>query len=219
MKFSKRCFDIFFSFIGIIFLIPLFLVIALLIKVEDGGPVFFRQERIGYMRKPFRVWKFRTMVVNAERQGLKITVGHDPRITRVGGWLRKFKLDEFPQLFNVLRGEMSFVGPRPEVSFYVEQYDANQQKVLDLMPGITDIASIKFFNENDILGKAKNPEDVYVNQIVPEKIRLNIEYAARATLWSDFKVILTTILKIFSSAKGRREVTSNPKESGLYRNM
>lgn len=219
MKCSKRCFDIFFSLIGIIFLIPLFLVIALLIKVEDGGPVFFRQERIGYMRKPFRVWKFRTMIVNAERQGLKITVGHDPRITRVGGWLRKFKLDEFPQLFNVLRGEMSFVGPRPEVSFYVEQYDANQQKVLDLMPGITDIASIKFSNENDILGKAKNPEDVYVNQIVPEKIRLNIEYAARATLWSDFKVILTTILNIFASVKEPREVTSGSKESGLYRNM
>jgi len=196
MKGSKRIFDIFFTLIGFPFLLSLFFIIALLIKLEDGGPVFFIQKRIGYKGKPFLMWKFRTMVVDAEKKGNLITIGRDPRITRVGYFLRKFKLDEFPQLINVLKGEMSLVGPRPEVEKYVRLYTPEQKRVLDLIPGMTDPASIKYINENEILAQAEDPERVYIEKIMPEKIKLNIEYAETASCWSDFLVIVKTFLRI-----------------------
>lgn len=197
MRLSKRIFDLFWVLVCIPFLIPLFIVIPALIKLDDRGPVFFVQERIGYKGKPFKVWKFRTMVVDAEQKGNLITVGKDPRITRVGYFLRKFKLDELPQLFNVLKGDMSLVGPRPEVEKYVKLYTPEQRKVLDIMPGITDPASIKFSNENEILEQFEDPEKAYVEIIMPEKIRLNLEYAKQASCWKDFMVLLKTFFKIF----------------------
>jgi lipopolysaccharide/colanic/teichoic acid biosynthesis glycosyltransferase len=196
MKLEKRLFDIVASAIGLLVLWPVFLVIAVLIKLEDGGPVFYRQERIGYKGRPFKIWKFRTMVVNADKLGKPLTVGRDPRITRVGYWLRKFKLDELPQLLNVLLGEMSLVGPRPEVPQYVALYAPEQRKVLDLVPGITDPASIKFANEAELLAEASDPEKFYIEHIMPAKIRLNMEYASHATLWSDILVILKTLVRI-----------------------
>jgi len=196
MRLSKRLFDLFWTILGLIILWPLFLLIAVLIKLDDGGPVFYRQIRAGYKGKPFRVWKFRTMVVDADKMGRPLTVGRDPRITRVGKWLRKLKLDELPQLFNVLVGEMSLVGPRPEVFAYVERYSEKQREVLGLMPGITDPASIIFRNENEILAQANNPEQTYVKEIMPEKLRINLEYSKEATLWSDFITILKTIFKL-----------------------
>jgi lipopolysaccharide/colanic/teichoic acid biosynthesis glycosyltransferase len=196
MKLEKRLFDIAASTVGLLVLWLAFLVIAVLIKLEDGGPVFYRQERIGYKGKPFKIWKFRTMVVNADKLGKPLTVGRDPRITRVGYWLRKFKLDELPQLLNVLLGEMSLVGPRPEVPQYVALYTPEQRKVLDLVPGITDHASIKFANEAELLAETSNPEKFYIEHIMPTKIRLNMEYASHATLWSDILVILKTLVRI-----------------------
>ncbi|WP_448377448.1 sugar transferase [Fervidobacterium sp.] len=196
MRFEKRLFDILASAVGLIVLWPIFVVIAVLIKIEDGGPVFYRQERVGYKGRCFKMWKFRTMVVNAEKLGRPLTVGRDPRITRVGYWLRKFKLDELPQLLNVLSGDMSLVGPRPEVPQYVALYTPDQRRVLDLVPGITDPASIRFANEAELLAEASEPEKFYVEHIMPEKIRLNMEYAARANLLSDILVILQTLLRI-----------------------
>jgi lipopolysaccharide/colanic/teichoic acid biosynthesis glycosyltransferase len=196
MKLEKRLFDVVASAIGLLVLWPVFLVIAALIKLEDGGPVFYRQERIGYKGRPFKIWKFRTMVVNADKLGKPLTVGRDPRITRVGYWLRKFKLDELPQLLNVLLGEMSLVGPRPEVPQYVALYTPEQRRVLDLVPGITDPASIKFANEAELLAEANDPEKFYIEHIMPTKIRLNMEYASHATLWSDILVILKTLVRI-----------------------
>jgi len=196
MKFEKRLFDILVSAIGLLVLWPAFLVIAALIKLEDGGPVFYRQERIGYKGRRFKMWKFRTMVVNAEKLGKSLTIGKDPRITRVGYWLRKYKLDELPQLLNVLSGEMSLVGPRPEVPQYVALYSPDQRRVLDLVPGITDPASIRFANEAELLAEATDPEKFYIDHVMPEKIRLNMEYAKRANLLSDVLVILQTLARI-----------------------
>jgi len=194
---SKRLFDLFWSALGLLLLLPVFLGIALAIKLDDGGPVFFRQQRIGYRGRPFTMWKFRTMVVDAERRGGSLTVGRDPRVTRVGYWLRKTKLDELPQLWNVLKGEMSLVGPRPEVPRYVALYTEEQRRVLELVPGITDPASIRFRHESELLARSPDPERTYVEVVMPEKIRLNLEYAERATVWSDFLVILQTFLSLF----------------------
>jgi len=194
MRLSKRLFDLFWTMAGLCLLWPLFLVIALLIKRHDGGPVFFRQERVGHKGHSFRIWKFRTMVVDAEKLGMPLTIGQDPRITPVGFWLRKYKLDELPQLFNVLTGEMSLVGPRPEVPDYVALYTPEQRAVLELVPGITDPASIKFRRENELLAQALDPVRAYVKEIAPEKIQLNLEYAAQATVWRDFVIILRTLL-------------------------
>ncbi|MGC8931657.1 MAG: sugar transferase, partial [Dictyoglomus sp.] len=165
---------------------------------EDGGPIFFVQKRVGYKGKSFLMWKFRTMVVDAEKKGSLITVGKDPRITKVGYFLRKFKLDEFPQLINVLKGEMSLVGPRPEVEKYVNLYTSEQRKVLDIIPGMTDPASIKYVNENEILASAEDPEKVYIEVIMPEKIKLNLKYYETASCWTDFLVIIKTILRILN---------------------
>lgn len=196
MRWTKRLFDLFWSLLGLAVLWPLFLLIAFLIKLEDGGPVFFRQERVGYKGRPFYIWKFRTMVIDAEKRGKPLTVGRDPRITRVGYWLRRFKLDELPQLINVVSGQMSLVGPRPEVPQYVALYTPEQRKILDLVPGITDPASLAYRNESELLANFPDPEQVYVEKIVPEKIRLNLEYAQRATICTDVLIILRTIFSI-----------------------
>jgi len=197
MRKYKRIFDLFFTLIGLPFLLPFLAIIALMIKLEDGGPVFFIQRRIGYKGNPFYMLKFRTMVIDAEKNGSLITVGNDPRITRVGYFLRKYKLDEFPQLLNVLKGEMSLVGPRPEVEKYVMLYNSEQRKVLNIIPGMTDPASIKYVNENEILAQAKDPEKIYIEKVMPEKIKLNLEYAEKATCWSDFLIIIKTFFRIF----------------------
>jgi lipopolysaccharide/colanic/teichoic acid biosynthesis glycosyltransferase len=189
----KRAFDLFWSILGLVILLPLLALVAVAVKLEDRGPVFFRQVRIGRGGRPFRIWKFRTMVVNAERLGRSITVGQDPRITRVGGWLRKTKLDEIPQLMNVVVGEMSLVGPRPEVPRYVEIYTEPQRTILALRPGITDLASIKYRNESELLAQSENPDETYVQILLPDKININLAYASRAGVGSDFLVILATL--------------------------
>jgi lipopolysaccharide/colanic/teichoic acid biosynthesis glycosyltransferase len=171
----------------------------MLIKLDDGGAVFFRQVRVGRDGRLFRVWKFRTMIANAEQRGGPLTVGEDPRTTRIGRWLRRSKLDELPQLFNVLAGEMSLVGPRPEVPRYVALYSPDQRRVLDLVPGITDPASIVYRHESDLLARAPDPERHYIAVIMPEKIRINLAYAARATWWTDLVVVLDTLRRLVPS--------------------
>lgn len=197
---SKRAFDIVCSAAGLMVLSPLLLLLSGLIVAQDGGGPIFTQARVGRMGRPFRMFKFRTMVRNAERRGLQLTVGADPRITAVGRWLRRLKLDELPQLLNVLRGEMSLVGPRPEVPVYVDKYTPEQRRVLALTPGITDPASIAYANESELLAKSADPEHTYVHVIVPDKIRLNLEYAESANAWSDVQVIFGTLRKVAAPA-------------------
>ena len=199
MNFIKRSFDLMSAALGLIALSPVFVLVATLIKWEDGGPVFFSQERIGFLGEPFRMLKFRTMRVKQSPDAKLLTIGNDPRITKIGHYLRRYKLDEFPQLINVVRGEMSLVGPRPEVACYVKKYNEAQKEVLRLLPGITDPASIKFHNESLLLAQSADPEAVYVNEIMPEKIRLNLAYAATASLRTDIKIILRT-LKVIPTA-------------------
>jgi len=198
MRWGKRVFDFICSILGLIVLSPIFFIIALMIKIEDGGPVLFIQKRVGYKDRPFFMYKFRTMVVDAEKKGNLLTVGGDPRITKSGRLLRKFKLDELPQLINVLKGEMSLVGPRPEVEKYVNLYTNEQRKVLNLYPGITDPASIEYVNESELLAQSSDPEKLYVEKIMPEKIRINLEYAMKASWWTDFLVIVKTLARIIS---------------------
>ena len=197
---GKRLLDLAIATPAVLALSPLFALLALLVKLDSKGPVFFRQERIGRHGRPFRIWKFRSMRQGADRAGRLITVGSDARITRVGRWLRATKLDELPQLLNVIRGEMSFVGPRPEVPLYVERYTADQRRVLELTPGITDLASITYRHEAELLARVDDPEDMYLHQILPDKIRLNLEYAARATVRSDLRLILQTLALLPASA-------------------
>jgi len=192
----KRMLDISAALLGLLLIWPLLVFVAVWIAVTDGFPVFFRQERIGRHGKPFRMWKFRTMVRNAESLGRPLTVGRDPRITRVGQFLRTTKTDELPQLFNVLKGDMSLVGPRPEVSRYVDQYTDQQRAVLELIPGITDPASIRYCRESELLDQSEAPEQLYVRTIMPEKIRLNLEYAKHRNLATDLRVILATIQRL-----------------------
>ncbi|MEN6356353.1 MAG: sugar transferase [Armatimonadota bacterium] len=196
MRAGKRLFDLCFTSAGLIVLWPVLLVTAIIIKLDDKGPVFFRQERIGLHGKPFGMWKFRTMVVDAEKIGMQLTVGKDTRITRAGRFLRKSKLDELPQLFNVFMGEMSLVGPRPEVKRYVELYSQQQRAVLDIPPGITDPASIRYRDESTVLAQASDPESAYINEVMPEKIRLNLDYALHSSVLSDFWIILKTLRRI-----------------------
>ena len=192
----KRLFDILASFVGLILLSPMLLIISIFIKLDSKGPVFFKQKRVGKNKKLFEIYKFRTMVVDAEKIGKQITVGNDSRITNVGKFIRKLKLDEFPQLINVLKGEMSFVGPRPEVPKYVELYDEYQEQILLVRPGITDYASIEFRNENKILSNSEDPEYKYIEEIIPKKIELNMKYIKRISLFEDIVLILKTILTI-----------------------
>ena len=172
----KRIFDLFFSFLGILFLLPIYIIIAILIKIDSNGDILYKQERIGKNGIPFYVLKFRTMIPNAFSKGALTVGSRDPRVTNIGFYLRKYKLDELPQLFNVFLGEMSFVGPRPEVKKYTDLYNAEQKKVLSVAPGITDYASIKFRNENDLLSVSDDPEKLYIDQIMPEKLNLNLKY-------------------------------------------
>ncbi|SRR5690554_478243 len=192
----KRAFDFIFSFIGLILLSPIFLIISLLIALSSKGGVFYKQTRVGKDNIDFKVYKFRSMIVNADKKGL-LSIGkdgRDPRITKIGYILRKYKLDELPQLINVLKGDMSLVGPRPEVRKYVDLYDDNQKEILKVKPGITDIASITFRNENDLLSQNPNPEDYYIQEIMPKKISLSLEYVKTRTLIKDIKLIFKTIL-------------------------
>lgn len=193
----KRVFDLVFSFFGIILLLPMFFIISIIIKTSSKGPVIYKQERIGKNEKKFVIYKFRTMIVGADKTNQLITVGNDRRITKFGLILRKFKLDELPQLFNVLFGTMSFVGPRPEVSKYVEIYNESQKIILQLKPGITDYASIEYRDENNLLSKSEDPEETYIKEIMPKKIELNLLYAYKVSLFEDIKIIFLTLLKIF----------------------
>lgn len=188
----KRFFDIVASLLGLIVLSPLLLVVAIWVKLDSEGPVFFRQVRVGRYNKDFRIFKFRSMRVGSDK-GSQVTIGgRDPRVTRSGYFIRKFKIDELPQLINVLVGDMSLVGPRPEVRHYVDYWTPEQMRVLDVRPGITDPASIRFRNENELLAKAKNPEKYYVEVIMPQKIKLYLEYVNQASFWYDLKLILQT---------------------------
>jgi lipopolysaccharide/colanic/teichoic acid biosynthesis glycosyltransferase len=197
MRLSKtvqRIFDICFSVAGLVVLIPFFFIVVIIIAFTDGFPIFFIQKRVGLNGMEFGMFKFRTMKKNAEKMGLQITVGgRDPRITRIGFLLRKYKIDELPQLFNVLIGQMSFVGPRPEVRRYVNEYTDAQLEVLKIKPGITDWASIKYKNENELLGKSINPEHTYINEILPAKIELNMKFVKNPTIQLYFQIIWKTI--------------------------
>lgn len=191
-----RFFDIIFSIIGLVILSPLFIVLYLLIRTESKGGGFYSQERIGKNGKSFKLFKFRSMRIGSDKKGL-ITIGEkDNRITKTGFILRKYKLDELPQLWNVFIGDMSLVGPRPEVKKYTDLYTEEQKQVLQVRPGITDWASIKYVDENKILGESKDPDDAYVNLIMPNKIKLNMVYIQHQTLGEYFKIIFTTFKEI-----------------------
>ncbi|MBA4241566.1 MAG: glycosyl transferase [Sphingobacteriaceae bacterium] len=192
----KRLFDILASFFGILILLPFFIIIILLMIVTSGFPIFYLQTRVGRNGKDFKLFKFRTMYTNADQKGLLTVGGHDPRVTKIGYYLRKYKLDELPQLFNVLFGTMSLVGPRPEVRKYVDLYTNEQRNVLSVRPGITDFASLEFINENDLLAKSINPEQTYIDEIMPAKLALNARYIAQQGVLTDLKIILNTIFKI-----------------------
>lgn len=192
----KRIFDIGASFFGLVILSPILLLIAIFIKIDSKGPIFFKQQRVGKNKKVFEIYKFRTMVTDAEKIGKQITIGNDSRVTNVGKFIRKCKLDELPQLLNVLRGEMSLVGPRPEVPRYVELYDEYQEQILLVKPGITDYASIEFRNENEILGRSINPEKTYISEVMPSKIDFNMKYIKNISFIEDFKIIIITVLAL-----------------------
>lgn len=194
--FLKRAMDIVISGGALLVIWPVLLLIALAIKIDDPGPVFYRQVRVGRGGKTFRIFKFRTMVVDADKKGLQITVGRDNRITRMGALLRKTKLDELAQLINVFVGEMSFVGPRPEVPRYVDMYTPYQRQVLLVRPGITDYASIAYRNENDLLEGAEDPERMYIDVIMPDKIELNMKYLREISPLADIRLILSTIVAV-----------------------
>ena len=193
-----RLLDIIFSTLGIIILLPLFMIICLIIKADSKGGCFFIQERIGEGGKPFGILKFRTMRCGADADGL-LTIGtHDKRITRVGSFLRKTKIDELPQLWNVLKGEMSIVGPRPEVEKYVLLYTEEQRRVLSVRPGITDYASIEYVNENEILSQASDPDRAYIEKVMPHKIKLSMRYLEHYCVSEYLKIIFLTLKKIIS---------------------
>jgi lipopolysaccharide/colanic/teichoic acid biosynthesis glycosyltransferase len=192
----KRLFDIIFSTLGIIILSPIFLLLWFTIKIESHGPALFMQTRVGKNNKDFKLIKFRSMYLNSESFG-QLTVGmRDPRITNVGYTLRKYKLDELPQLLNVLKGDMSLVGPRPEVRKYVNMYTPEQMMVLEVSPGITDYASIQFINENQLLANAENPDEYYINNIMPKKLEMNLQYIKSNNPFKDISLILKTIFRI-----------------------
>lgn len=194
----KRVFDIVVSVLILICFLPFAFTLSIAIALESRGGVFYRQERIGKNGVPFRLWKFRTMRKNADQMG-KLTVGmRDPRITRVGVFIRKAKLDEFPQFLNVLAGDMSIVGPRPEVKEYVDLYTEDQRKILTVKPGITDYASLEYFKENELLGNSENPRETYIREVMPAKIELNKKYIANQGLGTDLKIMWQTFVKIIS---------------------
>ena len=191
-----RIFDILLATLGLVILSPLLIFVYVAIVLESRGGGFYRQERTGRYGKPFRLIKFRSMYVNADKHGLITVGGHDNRITRVGYYIRKYKIDELPQLINVVKGDMSIVGPRPEVKKYTDLYTDEQRKILDVRPGITDYASIKYVDENDILGASDNPERIYIEHIMPDKIKLNMIYISQNGIKEYFKIIFLTLTNI-----------------------
>lgn len=194
----KRLFDITASALGLLLLCPLFIVVAIWIKLDSEGPVFYRQLRVGRHNKDFRIYKFRSMRIGADRGSLVTVGGHDPRVTKLGYIIRKYKIDELPQLINVLLGDMSIVGPRPEVRHYVNYWKPSQMRVLDVRPGITDPASIRYRNENELLAEAQDPEDYYINVIMQDKIRLYLEYVDNVSFCYDIKLIFQTFKAIIT---------------------
>ena len=194
----KWLFDVLFSVFGLIITSPVLAVVALAIKISSPGPVFFRGERIGKKGKPFRIFKFRTMVENAEELGGPSTASDDPRLTKIGLFLKKYQLDELPQLINVLKGEMSFVGPRPEVPFYINMMTEKERNtILSIKPGITDLASLQNFHEGEVLKGSLDPEKTYMEKIRPTKIKLQMEYVKNRSFLLDLKIIVKTIIKVF----------------------
>ncbi len=191
-------FDIFASGLGLICLSPLFAILAIWIKLDSKGPVFYRQVRVGKNGKDFRIFKFRSMRPDSDKGRLITVGGHDPRITRSGYFIRKYKLDEFPQLINVFKGDMSLVGPRPEVRRYVDLYSPEQMKVLSVRPGITSLASIRYRNENDILAAADDPDKCYIEKVMPDKLKIDLEYVEKASLPYDVKLIFQTFREIIT---------------------
>ena len=196
IKYGKRILDILASLFGLIILSPFLLFITLLIKLSDPGPAFFTQIRIGQDFKPFRLIKFRSMVVDADRMGALVTSGDDPRITRIGRFLRKTKLDELPQLINVLRGDMSLVGPRPEVAKYIDVYRDDYKEILQVRPGITDYGAIEYRHEEEVLKQYKDPEEGYIKEVLPAKIKLYRKYISEVSFFTDMRLIFRTILHI-----------------------
>lgn len=192
----KRLFDIVASGLGLVCLSPLFAILAVWIKFDSKGPVFYRQIRVGKDNKDFRLFKFRSMRPDSDKLGLITVGGHDPRVTRSGYYIRKYKLDEFPQLINVFKGDMSLVGPRPEVRKYVDMYTPEQMRVLSVRPGITSLASIRYRNENEILAASDDPDRCYIEQVMPDKLMIDLEYVDRASLWNDIKLIFLTFREI-----------------------
>jgi lipopolysaccharide/colanic/teichoic acid biosynthesis glycosyltransferase len=193
----KKIFDFLVSFFGLIIFSPLFLIIAILIKLDSEGPVFYRGVRIGQFGKPFRIFKFRTMVKNAEELGGPSTSADDPRLTKIGKFLRRYKLDELPQLINVLKGEMSLIGPRPEVKMYVDMLKPEEkEKILSVRPGMTDLASLWDFHEEEILKGSEDPEKAYMEKIRPKKIQLQLEYVKNRSFLLDLKIIFKTLIRL-----------------------
>lgn len=192
----KRLFDIFAAALTLLLLSPLLFLAALLIRLDSSGPVFFRQERIGKEFRPFWIYKFRTMSDGADKNGPLVTVGDDARVTRIGRFLRKSKIDELPQLINILKGEMSVVGPRPEVPSYVELFRDDYREILKVRPGLTDLASLKYRNEAEILGRSANPREAYISLILPDKIALGKKYVHRSSLGFDLELIFKTLVKL-----------------------
>ncbi|MBK6951739.1 MAG: sugar transferase [Crocinitomicaceae bacterium] len=193
---TKRIFDFISSLVVVVLFFPFFIIIAIWILLDSPGGIFYKQIRVGKDGKEFTLLKFRSMTVGADKQGL-ITIGNDNRVTRSGRFIRKTKIDEFPQLINIIKGEMSVVGPRPEVPKYVALYTEDQKKVLSVRPGLTDLASLKYFDEQKLLGESDDPEKTYRNEIMPKKLELNLQYLAQQSLFLDFKLIFSTIFRIF----------------------
>lgn len=214
----KRGFDVILSSFGFISLLPISMLIALLITLDSKGPVFYRGIRIGRFGRPFRIYKFRTMVADAENIGGPSTANDDPRITRVGKALRKYKLDELPQLINVLKGEMSLIGPRPEVPHYVAMYNEEERAILQLRPGLTDWASLWNSDEGSILAGSDDPDKAYLELIRPTKIKLQLEYVTNHSLWVDLKILILTVLKVFQNNRVPAEIQSalRHRKGGAY---
>lgn len=195
---AKRIFDIVLAAIGLIVFAPLFMLISVLVRLDSKGDIYYRQIRVGRNMQDFRLYKFRSMYVHAEDGNLLTVGGRDVRVTKIGRLLRKYKLDELPQLFNILRGDMSFVGPRPEVRKYVNLYDDAQMQVLSVKPGITDWASIQFYDENEMLEQVDDPESFYIHELIPQKISQNLRYIRNHDIWTDIKIIWLTLKRTFA---------------------
>ncbi len=199
LNIAKRTFDLFFSLIGIIITIPILILVSIMIKLTSKGPIIFKQERVGKNKKIFYIYKFRTMTdCDDKASDRQVTVINDQRITRIGRILRKYKIDELPQLYNVLKGDMSFVGPRPEVKKYVKFYEEEYDEILKIKPGITDLASIEYIDENTIISKYSDPEKIYIEEVLPKKLMLNKRYIEEMSIKNDILLILKTIKKIIN---------------------